>query len=80
MAFDFLTLKEHMKFEQFISNNYFPHHCHIEVTMASVIVALAINNINNFDQHTLPQGGEGCSQAVAADRQSVCQRHPVGSG
>ena len=26
------------KFQQFISYNYFPRHCHIEVTMASVIV------------------------------------------
>ena len=77
---DFLTLKEHLEFQQFISNNHFPHHCHIEVTMVSVIVALAIINMNNIDQLAIPQGGEGCSQAVAADKQSVCQRHPVGSG
>ena len=77
---DFLTLKEHLEFQQFISNNHFPHHCHIEVTMTSVIVACAINNMNNIDLHGPPQGGEGCSQAVIADKQSVCQRHPVGSG
>ena len=54
------------------------HHCIAFITITITIIV--INNMNNTDQHAPPQGGEGCSQTLAADKQSVCQRHPLGSG